>query len=440
MDNFLLKYPESVDTAQPVKNFSSVLLEGTLEGFMNHRFIQILGFFSGMIAVSALSAEDRDPYRAARRQMVDQEIVAEGIKNERVLDAMRTVQRHLYVKPTDRDKAYIDTALDIGYKQTISPPFVVAYMTEVLDPQPTDRVLEIGTGSGYQASVLAGLVKDVYTIEIVEPLGLKAAELIRSQRLHNVHTKIGDGYLGWEEFAPFDKIIVTCSPESIPEPLVKQLADGGKMIIPLGERYQQVFHLLEKKGDHLERTKLLPTLFVPMTGKSEDQREILPDATHPLIVNGGFEELGEQPGFAKGWHYQRRTKLLKDTPFQGERYLRIENEIFGRSADIRQAWAIDGAKVTELTFTVSYRARNLRPNPTSKKYACVTLYPYDGKRIPLTPIVVTQWRDDVPEWKTSTHTIAVPPTAREAILQIGLSDGTGTLDLDNLSLTAKGKR
>ena len=212
------------------------------------------------------------------------------------------------------------------------------------------------------------------------------------------------------------------------------------MIIPLGERYQQVFHLLQKKGDHLERTKLLPTLFVPMTGKSEELREILPDATHPIIVNGGFEELGEQSGYAKGWHYQRRTKLLKDTPFEGERYLRIENDVFGRSADIRQAWAIDGTKVTELTLTVSFRAHGLRPAPPAKTLPCATLYPYDGKRIPLTPIVITQWRDDVTEWKTTTHTIAIPPTAREAILQIGLSDGTGRLDLDNLSLTAKGKR
>src|SRR5581483_9449123 len=149
-----------------------------------------------------------------------------------------------------------------GDKQTISPPYIVAYMTELLDPQPDDKVLEIGTGSGYQAAVLSPLVKEVYTIEIVESLGKAAAKRLKDLKYKNVFCKVGDGYLGWPEHAPFDKIIVTCSPENVPKPLVEQLKDGGKMIIPLGERYQQVFHLFEKQNGELKATRLGNTLFV----------------------------------------------------------------------------------------------------------------------------------------------------------------------------------
>src|SRR5262249_20990395 len=161
-----------------------------------------------------------------------------------VLEAMKTVPRHLFVSPDLRARAYLDTSLPIGHKQTISPPFLVAYMTQALDPKPGNRVLEVGTGSGYQAAVLAGLVKEVYSIEIVEPLGLQAAKRLQDLGYKNVKTKVGDGYQGWPEHAPFDRIIVTCSPENMPQPLVDQLRDGGKMIIPLGEQFQQVFYLL----------------------------------------------------------------------------------------------------------------------------------------------------------------------------------------------------
>ena len=222
--------------------------------------------------------------------MVSQFLEKEGIKNPRVLEAMRTVPRHDFMPLMLMDKAYVDAAWSIGYKQTISPPFIVAYMTEAIDPQPTDRVLEIGTGSGYQAAVLSLLVKEVYSIEIVEPLARLAERRLKRLGYSNVKTKAGDGYLGWPEHAPFDKILVTCSPENVPKPLVDQLREGGKMIIPLGERFHQDIYLLEKRNGKLVRKHLLPTLFVPMTGRSEKERAVKPNPFRPQIANGGFED------------------------------------------------------------------------------------------------------------------------------------------------------
>ena len=301
-------------------------------------------------------------YDVLRTEMVDDYLVTEGITNPRVLDAMRATPRHLFVRNDLRHLAYYDQALDIGFRQTISPPFIVAYMTEVLDPQPEDRVLEIGTGSGYQAAVLSPLVSEVYTIEIVEPLGEQADRLLESMGFDNIHARIGDGYQGWEEHAPFDKIIVTCSPESIPQPFVDQLRDGGRMIIPVGERYQQVFHLLEKQNGELIETKLLPTLFVPMTGQSEDQREILPDPEHPELRNGGFEEFFPDSEMLTAWHYQRRCSAQEHA--DGSHYLRFENDVAGRNSHILQAFPVSGQAVSAIRVRMRVRVGDVRPGPT----------------------------------------------------------------------------
>ncbi|MGH7195001.1 MAG: protein-L-isoaspartate(D-aspartate) O-methyltransferase, partial [Candidatus Saccharimonadales bacterium] len=226
------------------------------------------------------AGQGRQTMERARQQLVDEEIVGGGIQNPRVSEAMRNTPRHEFVPLAERKYAYFDMALPIGEAQTISAPFFVAYMTEQLDPLPEDKVLEIGTGSGFQAAVLSPLVKDVYTIEIKKPLGERAARALKRLKYENVHTRIGDGYAGWPDAAPFDKIIVTCSPEKPPQALIDQLKEGGRMLIPLGERYQQTLYMLKKIDGKLQREELLPIIFVPMTGTAEDERVVKPDPLH----------------------------------------------------------------------------------------------------------------------------------------------------------------
>ena len=192
-----------------------------------------------------------------------------NITNARVLAVMETVPRHEFVPPEFRFRAYEDRALPIGYDQTISQPYIVAFMTEQLYPQPTDRVLEIGTGSGYQAAVFAQLVAEVYTVEIIEPLAQRAEADLKRLGYTNIHVRAGDGSQGWPEAAPFDAIIVTCAPEKVPPSLVEQLRDGGRMIIPVGPMGDQELVLLRKQGEQLERHAVLSVRFVPMTGGAE---------------------------------------------------------------------------------------------------------------------------------------------------------------------------
>ncbi len=390
-----------------------------------------------LLAVAAIfpsPAHAQRQFDALRAEMVDDYLVTEGITNERVLDAMRATPRHLFVRGDLRQMAYFDQALDIGYSQTISPPFIVAYMTEVLDPRPEDRVLEIGTGSGYQAAVLSPLVADVYTIEIVEPLGERADRLLDSMDYENIHTRIGDGYQGWEEHAPFDKIIVTCSPESIPQPLVDQLRDGGKMIIPVGERYQQVFHLLEKQGEELIETKLLPTLFVPMTGQSEDQRQIVPDPEHPSLHNGGFEEFIPDSELLVGWHYQRRCSAQQHS--DGSNYLHFENDTAGRNSHVLQAFAVSGLAVQALDIHLRVRVGDIRPGAHSSERPSLVVHFFDQRRLPTTATVVGPWLAETDSWIEVDERIVVPPTAREVILQVGLNGSRGMIDIDDVSIRA----
>jgi protein-L-isoaspartate(D-aspartate) O-methyltransferase len=236
-----------------------------------------------LITVSCSNADDPPPVAekddtpartAARQAMVERQLKAPGrdITNPRVLTAMAEVPRHEFVPAPLRHEAYRDSPLPIGHQQTISQPFIVAFMTEQLDPQPSDKILEIGTGSGYQAAILARLVKEVYSIEIVEPLAHQAAQTLQRLDFKNVHVKAGDGYQGWPHHAPFDAIIVTCAPDHIPQPLIDQLKEGGRMMIPVGKTFAvQELYLLEKHDGKIVQKSILPVRFVPMTGQSQGE-------------------------------------------------------------------------------------------------------------------------------------------------------------------------
>ena len=213
--------------------------------------------------------ESADPTSAARARMVQRHLAERGITNARVLTAFGEVPRHRFVPKEYGRLSYEDESIPIGEGQTITPPFDVAFMTQALQPRPTDRVYEVGTGSGYQAAILSRLVNEVYSVEIHKPLGDRAAGVLKELEYTNVHTKVGDGYAGWPEAAPFDAIIVTCAPKEIPPPLVEQLKEGGRMVIPLGDRYLQKLYILKKKDGKMVGDPARGTLFVPMTGRAQ---------------------------------------------------------------------------------------------------------------------------------------------------------------------------
>jgi len=233
-------------------------------------FLCILTFFSSTLMADVLP--DSPKFKTARDQLVKYEIEGHGISDPQVLSAMRSVLRHCFVPQGIVSRAYADTALPIGEGQTISQPYVVALMTASLKLNKTHRVLEIGTGSGYQSAVLAKIVKEVYTIEIKEKLHHKSNRLLKTLGFTNVKTRHGDGYFGWPEAAPFDAIMITAAVNHIPPPLLQQLQDGGLLVLPLGNPFSyQNLTLVTKKGDDYITKQITGVLFVPMTGIALDQ-------------------------------------------------------------------------------------------------------------------------------------------------------------------------
>ena len=245
----------------------------------------MVGFGIVFVACSSPRAVEPapDPSAEPRARMVDQQIEARGVKDARVLAAMRAVPRHLFIpEGPARSMGYEDTPLPIGHEQTISQPYVVAFMTEQAKVDRGDKVLEIGTGSGYQAAVLSEMGAEVYSIEIVEPLAKWARSALTTAGYPidastgtrgAVHLRTGDGYVGWPEAAPFDSILVTAAPEKVPQPLIDQLAVGGRMIIPVGRGNNQDLRVIEKRADGtLSQEDVMPILFVPMTGKAAEEK------------------------------------------------------------------------------------------------------------------------------------------------------------------------
>jgi protein-L-isoaspartate(D-aspartate) O-methyltransferase len=218
------------------------------------------------LLASALTHAQADKWAALRAQMVDQQIRARDVRGQRVLDAMGRVPRHLFVPANLQHRAYEDRPLTIGRGQTISQPYIVAYMTDALQLEPAHKVLEIGTGSGYQAAILAALAKQVYSIEIVPELAAQARDTLQKAGYRNVTVRTGNGYLGWPDLAPFDRIIVTAAPPEIPKALVDQLAVGGIMVVPVGTSYQEMV-IISKTSTGVTQKRTIPVQFVPMISR-----------------------------------------------------------------------------------------------------------------------------------------------------------------------------
>jgi protein-L-isoaspartate(D-aspartate) O-methyltransferase len=219
------------------------------------------------VACTPAPAERAAPdYARERERMVQEQIESRGVRDARVLAALRTVPRHLFVPPASAEEAYGDHPLPIGHGQTISQPYIVAFMTEALGLTGGETVLEVGTGSGYQAAVLSRIAKQVYSIEIVAPLATEARERLARAGYRNVQVRVADGYQGWADVGPFDAIMVTAAAPKVPEPLKAQLRDGGRLVIPVGDENQELM-VITRRGDRFEERRVLPVRFVPMTGK-----------------------------------------------------------------------------------------------------------------------------------------------------------------------------
>ena len=247
---------------------------------MTHLLISLLMLLALLVVPGCREPKERtirsddrseEAYAWARERMVQSQIVRQGVRDSLTVAAMKTVPRHRFVPEPLREQAYADHPLPIGLNQTISQPYIVAYMTEALALKGGEKVLEIGTGSGYQAAVLAEIADSVFSIEILKPLADRASEQLRELGYKNVYVLCGDGYQGWPEHAPFDAVIVTAAPDHIPQPLKDQLKIGGRLVIPVGTFYQELL-LITRTEKGFKEKRLLPVRFVPMTGEAQEKR------------------------------------------------------------------------------------------------------------------------------------------------------------------------
>lgn len=427
--------------ANPIKTSMNDVLRPRLTDV---RFVAILLAVNALVLMWAIAAPAQVglpfmDYENMRNRLVDEVLIPGGITDERVLSAIRNTPRHEFIPTRLRNEAYYDQALPIGASQTISSPFIVAMMTQELATEAEHKVLEIGTGSGFQAAVLSPLVQEVYSIEIVPSLGRRAAEVLGRLGYKNVITKIGDGFLGWKEHAPFDRIIVTCSPEDVPQPLIDQLAEGGLMVVPVGERFQQTLTLMRKKNGKLEREALRPTLFVPMTGAAEEKRQVHADPENPKLLNGEFEMEPPANGFIPGWYYQRQltrkpvTQEKQEVGPQGEFYIEFENEAAGRPANLLQGVALDGRHVTRVKVSALVKISNVEPGLSRDELPSIGIRYFDEQRSMLGTHFIPLGRGSR-GWSEQSRTFRVPKGSRFAILSVGLFGATGTAAFDDVSL------
>ncbi|MEQ1828445.1 MAG: protein-L-isoaspartate(D-aspartate) O-methyltransferase [Pirellula sp.] len=394
-----------------------------------------LFFICGWVLIPCRAYSQPENYDVLRENLVSNVLVPGGIQDQRVLHSMGTTPRHEFVPKKLRQSAYQDIAIPIGESQTISSPFIVALMTQSLKPQPTDRVLEIGTGSGYQAAILSPLVQDVYTIEIVEKLGNETKQLLADMHYANVHCLVGDGFKGWPQYAPFDKIIVTCSPEEVPLPLVEQLKEGGLMIIPVGERYQQMLYLMRKVNGKLEREALQPTLFVPMTGVAESQRKVAPDPKNPSLLNVSFEEPLIKNTHIPGWYYQFGCIQVKaPSAPDGDHFVEFRSDNGDEPSMLLQGIAIDGTVVKKIKLSGWMSYENISLGRDRQNSPSISIQFFDANRTRLGYNFIGGLKG-TRGWKLEERPFNVPPKTREAIVSIGLLGATGVARFDNVTLT-----
>ena len=378
----------------------------------------------------------RENFEILREQLIKNVLVPNGIKDPRVLQSVGSTPRHEFVPKKYALQAYQDIAIPIGESQTISSPFIVSLMTQSLDPKPTDKVLEIGTGSGYQAAILSPLVKEVYTIEIVEDLGQRTKQLLADMNYANVHCLIGDGFKGWKENAPFDKIIVTCSPEKVPEPLVEQLKEGGLMIVPIGERYQQMLFLMRKVDGKLEREALQPTLFVPMTGAAEDAREVAPDPKNPKLANPSFEQPLINSSRVPGWYYQFGCVVVQDPGApDGKSAVEFNSNDPKSPSMLLQGLAIDGSTVKEIKLGGWISTDNVKIGKTLEESPSIALQYFDSNRNRIGYNFIGGFKGNR-KWKKEDKVFRVPPATREVIVSIGLFGAVGSARFDDIFIEA----
>jgi protein-L-isoaspartate(D-aspartate) O-methyltransferase len=273
----------------------------------------------------------------------------------------------------------------------------------------------------------------VYSIEIVESLARRATRTLKRLDYKNVQTKAGDGYLGWPEHAPFDKIIVTCSPDNVPTPLVEQLREGGRMVIPLGKRYQQTLYVMRKVNGKLEHEVLEPTFFVPMTGKAEQLRDHTGEPTACQLVNGSFEVADDQ-GQPQSWYYRRRAEVVRDVnALDGEKVLRLHNDIPGQGAQVLQAIGIDGRHMQKISLNARLMGKQLHPGQTNEQTPRIEIAFYNQGRAPVKVALLGPWTGAF-DWKEIRKSISVPQQTRLAVLTLSMYGGVGELLIDQINI------
>ncbi len=386
-----------------------------------------------VVPLFAQEVDSEAKYTARRTELIERVLKPGGIRDEAVLRAVAATRRHEFVPEAVRGDAYLDRSLPIGEHQTISSPFIVSLMTEILQTKPTDRVLEIGTGSGYQAAILSPLVESVYTIEIVAELQDRTTALLKRLGYQNIFTKTGDGYLGWPEQAPFDKIIVTCSPDKIPVPLVEQLKEGGVMVIPVGERYQQMLRRFRKQEGKMIADFARPTQFVPMTGVAESTRKDRPDGAHPKILNGDFEEKADDR-YVPHWYYEFGVTLAKDPDAPvGKHVAHFKSEKAGEPSMLLQGMPLDGQVVSKVRLSGHVMTSKVKLSAKFDDQPFIVLQFFDENRKHIGYYWLGPFVGDLP-WKRYTREIVVPPENREAIVMIGMFGAVGEVKFDGIEL------